>query len=168
MINQMGFEMFKEVSAVFAAVLLSAGLAFAVTGNPPLPGIGPNMPDGVWLNGLAAGQNFAYQYGLKAAGTTQATATQLVAGSHLYELDTVASSAGAALPACIQGNVLFILNNGANTVTIYPQINNNLAISTPAQDVINVSGSLAATSTTILSGASLGFFCGKTGTWSGH
>ena len=165
--------MFKSLARnvanwMMGAVIFSAvGAAFAVTGQPPLTGIGPNMPDGVWLNGVAAGLNFTYQSGLTAVGSTQATALQLGSGIYLFEVDTSGSggATGIALPECVAGAVVNLLNNTAYTIDVYPAVANNSALATPAQDVIVVAGSAGTTSTsqTLYSGKT--YTCAKTGTW---
>lgn len=134
--------------------LVSAALA--VTGQPP--GNGPQLIDGVWLQGVANGVNASYQSGITCAGTTQATAFQLPANITLIELDTVASSTGCNLVPAQPGVELSIYNNGANTATIYPTVPNNVV--TAAQDTINNS-----TSTTVASHAALYCFAAKAGVW---
>lgn len=129
-----------------------------------MPGVAPQngfgMPDGAWLNGLAAGENCTYQSGVAAAGSTQADSTQLQPGFALIEVDTVASGTGVALPPAIQGTEISIYNNGANTLTVYPSIVNNGA--TGAQDKINNGTSLSGG---IATHASALFFCAKNGVW---
>jgi hypothetical protein len=142
------------VGAFFAAAV---GAAFAV-GNVPLPGF--QSVDGSWLLALAGGQNYSYQYGITAAGTTQATATQLPAGVRLLEIDTAAASTGVALPPCLQGTAVSLYNNGANTLAIYPAIANNPV--TAAQDTINSGTSFSGGIATHVSGL---FFCAKNGVW---
>ena len=129
-------------------------------GTPP--GTGPQLVDGVWLSGLAGGQNNLYVYGLTAAGTTQATAAQIPAGCYLIEFDTVASGAGGALPFAVPGTDMLIYNNGANTLTVYPNATNNSLVSPAAQDTIN-----NGTSVTITSHNSQSFSCAKAGIWFG-
>lgn len=151
--------MLKQIANMIAGAIIFAGISAAVAiGTPPLPGIGPALQDGQWLLGLAGGQNYSYQSGISAAGTTQATSTQLQAGIAVIEIDTVGSSAGVALPACIAGTVIDIYNNGANTLTIYPSITNNPI--TAAQDTINNTTTLSLTSHTATSPA-----CAKNGVW---
>jgi hypothetical protein len=145
--------------AVASLCLFGAPAAMATVGTAPLNGIGFALQDGQWLLGLAGGQNYAYINGISAAGTTQATATQLTAGYALYETDTVASSTGVALPACFQGTSLSIYNNGAQTLTVYPSIVNNSI--TAAQDTINNT-----TSVSVNSHTSEIFGCAKNGVWS--
>lgn len=152
--------MLKTICNMLVGAILSAavGYAAAVTGTPPIGG--PGLVDGVWLNGLAGGTNYAFQSGITAAGTTQATATQLAAGIYLYEVDTAASSTGVALPPCIAGTQNVLYNNGAQTLTIYPSIANNPV--TAAQDTINNSTSLPSG---LASHASIAFSCAKNGVW---
>jgi hypothetical protein len=152
--------MLKSAAYMLVGAVLSAmvGTAFAVVGTAP--GTGPSLIDGAWLNALAGGQNRAYIYGITAAGTNQATATQLTGGYAQYEVDTASASTGVALPACLQGSVLNVYNNGLQTLSIYPQIANNPV--TTAQDTINngtsFSGGLATHTLAI-------FSCAKNGVW---
>ena len=61
------------------------------------PGTGPQLVDGAWLTGVAAGLNNTYIYGLIATGTTQANATPILPGYYLVEADTVAAGTGLTL-----------------------------------------------------------------------
>ena len=144
--------------AIGAFVAAAIGAALAVVGTPP--GTGPQLVDGAWLNGLAGGSNYTFQSGIAAAGTTQATATQLPAGIYLVEVDTVASGAGVNLPACLPGMELLVYHNGAaNNLTFYPTVANNPI--TGAQDTIN-----AATSLTGIAQHTVEVFsCAKAGVW---
>ena len=148
----------KLVAKALAAALLvvSAVPALAFIGIPPIPG--PALQDGTWLNGLAGGQNNLYIYGLTAAGTNQATAAQLPAGYYLVEADTVAASTGFTLPFCTPGTDFLFYNNGANTATLYPNVQNNPL--TGAQDTINNT-----TSITVASHTPQAFSCAKEGVW---
>lgn len=132
--------------------------AFAATGVAPTPGQGPALIDGNYLLGVANGVNASFQNGITAAGTTQATATQLPANITLIEVDTVAASTGVNLVPAQPGIELSIYNNGANTLTVYPTVPNNPV--TAAQDTIN-----NATSTTVASHTSLYCFSAKAGIW---
>lgn len=152
--------MFKSILNFLAGALVAAAVsaAFAVTGQPPVNGF--QTPDGTWLLGLAGGQNRSYQFGITAAGTTQATATALPAGIALLEVDTAASSTGVNLPSCLQGTIVALYNNGANTLAVFPAVANNPV--TAAQDTINSGTSLSggmATHTAEI------FFCAKNGIW---
>ena len=147
-----------------AAIALGAAIpAFALTGTPP--GTGPQLIDGQWLNGLAGGLNNLYLYGLTATGSGQSTAVQIPSGYYLVEFDTVASSTGAYLPFCTPGTDMLIYNNGAQTLTIYPNPGNNpltITATTTPQDTINNT-----TSTTITSHSSASMSCAKAGVWFG-
>lgn len=148
----------KKLFAVLAAVFAAGSIAYATVGTPPIPSNGMGLVDGTWLNGLAGGLNSSYQYGLTAAGTTQATATQLPSGMKLMETDTVGSSTGVALPFCYQGTEFKLYNNGAQTLTVYPNVTNNPT--TGVQDTIN-----NGTSVTMTTHTAEEFFCAKTGIW---
>lgn len=141
-----------------ALIVASVGSAMALVGTPPLAGSGPQLIDGTWANGLANGTNYSFQSGITAAGTTQATGTQLPAGIFLIEIDTAAASTGVNLPPCIPGTQLQIYNNGAQTVTIYPAVANNPL--TAAQDTIN-----NGTSITLASHVATSPACAKAGNW---
>lgn len=141
-----------------ASVAAMIGAAMAATGIAPQNGFG--MVDGTWLNGIANGQNYSYQSGITAAGTTQATATQLPAGVYLLEVDTAAASTGVAMAPCIPGVQSTLYNNGAQTLTIYPAVANNPLLSPAAQDTIN-----NATSITLTSHTQIAFSCAKAGVW---
>jgi len=146
------------IAALFIAI---PAIAFAVVGQAPIPATGPGLVDGTWLNGLAGGQNFLYQYGLKTAGTNQATATQLLPGYSLMEVDTSDSGGaqGVALPACLAGLRISLNNNTAYTFDVYPSIAANPITTT--QDTIN-----NGTSTNITTYAVKTFSCAKHGVWS--
>ena len=59
--------------------------------------------------------------GISAAGTTQGTATELIAGISM--LSTVASGSGVALsPNATPGAFQLVYNGGANAVTVYPPL----------------------------------------------
>lgn len=122
------------------------------------PGTGMGLVDGTWLTNLAAGNNFLSQSGIAAAGSTQAGATPVSPGAFLIEVDTVASSTGVSLPFAYSGDAMMIYNNGANTLTVYPNVANNPA--TGAQDTINNS-----TSGSVNSHTAAIFFCAKDGVW---
>ena len=57
--------------------------------------------------------------GLTATGTNLATALPIV--SVYTQFTTVAGSTGAALPTTEIGELLIVANDGANSLTIYPQ-----------------------------------------------
>lgn len=151
--------MLRNILKIAFGAMLAAmvGTAYAVIGTAP--GTGPGLTDGAWLNGLANGHNHSYVYGLTAAGSSHATATQLAAQVRLYQIDTAPSSSGVALPAAVAGGIVANLYNaGANTVTVYPSISNNPV--TSAQDTIN-----SLTSTPLSATASILCFAAKPGVW---
>jgi hypothetical protein len=147
----------------FMLALCASVSAFAQA-NPPVgtpPGNGPQLIDGTWVNGLAGGRNETYQSGISAAGSTQATATQLPSGISLIEIDTVPGSSGAALPFCYPGSEFSIFNSTSTTIVFYPNVLNNPL--TAAQDTINGSSSLSVSG---VSGGTVSWFsCAKAGKW---
>lgn len=151
--------MLKTISRVAIGLVIAAsiGSAFA-TNRGQKPTTGFQAPDGDWLQGVADGVNWNYQYNITAAGTNQATATQLPANKPLVELDTVSSGTGATLPTALQGTTIYLYNNGASNAVIYPAVANNPA--TSAQDTINNT-----TSVTVNAHTAEMFFCVKTGVW---
>lgn len=149
------------VGAIVSAVIGLAGYGIAAVGTPPI--IGPALQDGTWLNGLASGQNFSYQYGITAhAGGTQAAATALTPGSYLYQVGTVASNNDSVyVPQCVQGTAFLLANAGASTLYVYGNPTTNAL--TGAADTINATaGSTAYQMTTNTNAV---FFCAKNGAW---
>jgi hypothetical protein len=122
------------------------------------PTNGPQLIDGTFVNGITQGSNQVYQSGLVAAGSAQATALQLGNLIAVYEVDTTAASTGVALPAALAGSEISIYNNGANTLTVYPQIANNAT--TGSQDTIN-----NASSVTLATHVGATYKCAKNGVW---
>ena len=129
-------------------------------GTPP--GTGPQLVDGLWLQGLAGGQNNTYQAGIVAAGTTQATAAPLPSGIELVEIDTVPASSGVRLPSAIAGTELSVFNSTGTTLLFYPSILNNPV--TGVQDTINGATSFSVTG--VGGGTTSWFACAKNGVWS--
>jgi hypothetical protein len=125
-------------------------------GNLPTTGFQP--VDNDWLNGLAGGHNQLFQNGLTAVGTNQATSLQLVDRIAMFSIDTAAASTGVALPAALAGVTIFVANNAANNITVFPSIANNPV--TAAQDTINNGASA-----TVNSHTGTAFTCAKNGTW---
>lgn len=152
--------MLKTVLNMLAGALIAAavGTTFAAVGTPP--GTGPGLIDGGWLNGLAAGQNHSYQYGISAAGSTQATATALPNNTRLVQIDTTGASTGVNLPPAFKGNVISLYNNGASTLTVYPAVANNPL--TAAQDTVN---GLTSFSGGVATKVALNCFAAKDGVW---
>jgi hypothetical protein len=132
-------------------------------GIQPPPGTGPQLIDGVWVNGIAQGVNFSSISGVVAAGSAQSGATQLAGQNMLVEIDTSTASTGlgVALPFAYAGSCLMFYNNTANNCTIYPSIANNPI--TAAQDTIDNTTSLSLNAHT-----SRIVWCAKTGVWAGQ
>jgi hypothetical protein len=151
--------MLKTITSLLLGAFMCAGIALAGTGTPPLPNGDEALINQQWLYGLSGGLNETYQYGISAAGSNQAGATQLPSGIALLEIDTSSSSQGVALPFCYQGTEFSIYNNTANTVTVYPNVANNPI--TAAQDTINNS-----TSQSLSAHTPYFFGCAKNGVWS--
>lgn len=147
------------LAGAFIAALVSS--AVAVVGTPPLTGSGFGLQDSLWLNGLAGGQNETYQAGITAAGTTQATATQLPAGIAVIEIDTVPASSGVTMPPAFAGTEIQVFNSTATTIKFYPSVANNPI--TAAQDTINGGTSLSVTGAS--GGTVSAFMCAKNGVW---
>lgn len=139
-----------------ALAVAAIGPAMAVIGNPPQTGFA--LVDGDWLNGLAAGHNRVFLSGITAAGTTQATATQLAPRIAMYQVDTVGASSGVALPPCTAGATTSLYNASGTTLTIYPSITNNPL--TAAQDTINSATSFSLATHVLFVG-----YCAKNGVW---
>lgn len=126
------------------------------------PGTGPQLVDGVWLQGIANGQNESYQSGISAAGTTQANATQLPSGIALIEVDTASANQGLALPPAFAGTEVGVFVSVNATVKFYPTVPNNPL--TGSQDTINGGSSLTVTGAA--GGTVTWFACAKNGVWS--
>lgn len=152
--------MLKTILNMLAGAIIAAsvGTAYAVIGTPP--GTGFELIDGAWLNGFAGGHNRVSQSGLSAAGTTQATSTQLPTRIALMQVDTTAANSGVALPPALSGMFISLYNNGASTLTVYPSIANNPV--TAAQDTINSATSFSGG---VATHVTLGCFAAKTGVW---
>ena len=153
--------MFKTIFSMLAGALIVSAVTVAYGyGIAPLPYGDEALINQQWLYGLSGGVNYTYQYGITAAGTTQATAKALPNLVRLFSIDTVGASSGVNLPTCIQGTALSVYNNTATTLAIYPAVVNNPV--TAAQDTINngtsLSGGLAGHTAEF-------FFCPKNGVW---
>lgn len=114
--------------------------------------------DGRFVNGITQGHNLISQSGITAAGTNQATATQLSDRIAILEVDTSSASTGVALPPALNDMAISLYNNTANNITVYPSIANNPT--TSAQDTINNT-----TSYTLNAHVGIGFTCAKNGNW---
>lgn len=97
-------------------------------------------------------------YGITAVGTTQATALQLT--SVINQVDTAAASTGVNLPLStgtrsVPFQFCYIVNNGANTITVYA--------AQGSSDTIN--GTAGATGITQPVGTNSIYVSAKPGTW---
>jgi hypothetical protein len=154
----------KIARNIFIGALLVSAISGAYATNQgaaPNVGDGFELIDGRYILGLAGGINYSFQSGITAAGTNQATATQIGVNIALVEVDTTASSTGVALPQCFAGISLSLYNNGAQTLTVYPNPTNNPKLAAGTQDTIN-----NGTSTTIATHVVNIFSCAKNGVWS--
>lgn len=93
------------------------------------------------------------QDAISAAGTTQATGTQLTESVNV--ISTVGAASGVNLPASAAGAVVTIINAGANPLLVYPLIG--------ATDTIN--GIAATIGVSILPGTTAVFNCTAAGAW---
>lgn len=81
---------------------------------------------------------FTRNFGVSAAGTVQGDATAITA--QMAVVTTVASGAGVILPAT---GPVWIRNNGANTLKIYPPVGDNInALSANTAATLTVGGSV--------------------------
>lgn len=114
---------------------------------------------GKWRsNGLATGysgslQTLSYKDAISAAGTTQATATPLVA--MINTVSSVSAGQGVNLPASAAGLSIVVQNTGSNPLLVYPFQG--------ASDTIN--GVAAANGVAILPGSVATFNCTAAGAW---
>jgi hypothetical protein len=94
------------------------------------------LVDGIWLAGLAGGQNQTYIAGVTANNAaSQTTATAIASGLSLVEVDTAVATGSVNLPAAVAGTEVTIINNTAVSINVYasPIINQT----TGALDTIN-------------------------------
>lgn len=140
-------------------------------GRAPQQGQGIGMPDFVWLNGLAGGNNRYTQSVTAFAGGGQASSTPMGVPNPqgieagLAEIKVVASANDSVqLPQAIAGKVLFVFNSTANSANVYANPNNNKA--TSALDTIN--GNTNVTAYALVGGKSVVFFCPRDGIWAAN
>ena len=91
---------------------------------------------------------------ITAAGTSQATGTQLAA--QMNNITTVAAGTGVNLPASAPGVSVVVQNNGANPLQVYPKIG--------ATDTVN--GAAATVGVLLHPGSVATFNCTTAGAWS--
>lgn len=125
------------------------------TGTQPPVNSRQQLVDGLWLNGLANGQNRSYVNGITAhAGGTKAAALQLPAAVSLIQVATVASSGDSVLlPQALAGTEFRLANSGANTLYAYGRGTDTV------NDVATATEYQLATETSAL------FFCAIDGQW---
>ncbi len=110
------------------------------------------------VNGLLNSSGANSTYGITAAGTNQATATQL--NSVYNQVDTVAANTGVNLPLSTGKHNTpyqncYVINNGANTLNVYGYQGSS--------DTIN--GTAGSTAITIPAGSTAQFISAKGGAW---
>lgn len=127
-------------------------------GTAPAKNSRQALQDGLWLNGIANGQNRSYVNGITAhAGGTKAAAYQLPAAVSLIEVDTVGTAADSVLaPEAIAGTEFTLYNAGANSLDVYGR----------GTDTIN--GAATANAYAIAAGVTARFTCAKDGAWAAH
>lgn len=126
-----------------------------MVGQTPPVGRRQALQDGVWLRGLANGQNRSSVNNLVAhAGGTKAAALQMPAAVSYISFVTVATGGDSALmPQAKAGTEVFVANAGAASMNIYGR----------GTDTIN--GVATATAYALGNGVSAIFFCAKDGAW---
>jgi len=140
------------------------------TGRAPTPGVGFGTADGLWLNGLAGGDNNYVQD--VTASTTQTAAGAAAMGqpnaqgifASLIRILTVANANDAvSLPQASKGRYLMVLNAAANNAGVFasPLLNKVTGVA----DTIIGAGNAAAASVTLNGRTAALFFCPADGTW---
>lgn len=124
-------------------------------GTAPAQNSRQALPDGIWLRGLANGQNRSYVSGITAhSGGTKAAAFQLPAAVSFIEVDTVAADADSVLaPQATKGSSFALFNASAHTLDVYGR----------GTDTINLAAT--ATAYALTTGQTALFFCAKDGSW---
>lgn len=139
-------------------------------GRQPQQGQGIGMPDFVWLNGLAGGNNRYVQDVVASTTQTSAGATPMGAANAqgieaaLVRIKTIANPNDAVgLPQAIAGKTLLVLNATATAATAYasPQVNKVTGV----LDTIIGGGVGAAATTAVAANTSVLFYCPVDGTW---
>lgn len=107
-------------------------------------GISAQNPIGLRLPSSASITNYPLQInttsGVNAAGATQGTATGLDSGIVLHNVTVVAASTGVRLPISSRGAKFTVVNQGANTLNIYPATGEAIgtaAVNTPITLAVN-------------------------------
>ena len=99
------------------------------------------LPTGISSSGLLVSTNAA----VSAAGTTQANATAITSDRNI--ITTAAAGSGVVVPVAVAGKTMFVVNNGANAVKVYPAVGGyfdalaiNLPITLPVGQTLELSG----------------------------
>ena len=124
-------------------------------GTAPAQNSRQALQDGIWLRGIANGQNRSYVTNLTAhAGGTKAAALQLPAAVSFIEVTTVATDADSVLaPQASKGSMFALFNAGAHTLDVYAR----------GTDTINLLAT--ATAYALTTGQTALFFCATDGSW---
>lgn len=137
-------------------------------GRAPQQGQGVGMPDFVWLNGVAGGNNrwtqsvTAFAGGGQAGGTIIGATNAQGIEAALIEIKTVAvANDSCQLPQAIAGKTLLVFNSSANSANVYANPNTNKATGT--KDVINAGVNTDAYA--VAGGVSVALFCPRDGIW---
>lgn len=137
-------------------------------GRQPQQGQGIGQPDFVWLLGLAGGNNRLVQKATALAGGGQPGATTIGAPNAqgleaaLVLLNPVVSGGDSyQLPAAVNGKMLLVFNNTANSANIFASPNVNRA--TGSTDTINALTNVTAFA--VANNKAAVFFCPADGIW---
>lgn len=138
------------------------------TGRAPQSGQGVGMPDFMWLNGLAGGDNHYCQNATALSGGGQDGATQIGVPNaqgiqaFMVNINVVAvANDSCMLPQAIKGKALLVYNSTANSADIYASPNTNKA--TGSTDTINAAAN--ANAYALASHKAALFFCPEDGIW---
>lgn len=117
---------------------------------------GKRLGDIAALAALVSGaKGIQSSYGLTASTTqTQAAGTQLQAGINVIGTSAVAADA-VKMPQAMAGAVVFIANNGGNTVTLFPYEGDTINDANQDAGVVVADNTLSV------------YVCGETGQWFG-
>lgn len=113
-------RLFEYIGMIAVVALASFGVAQAVL-SVPEPGL--RLVDGFSIvSAVNNHNNIQSVSGITArAGGGQATAVQLLFG--ISQINTVATTADSvALPECSPGAVMWVLNDGANSMTVFSKV----------------------------------------------
>lgn len=139
------------------------------TGRAPIPLQGVGMPDLVWLNGFAGGDNLYTQDVVAFAGGGQVNATPMglpnaqgIQAAAIRIKTVAAGNDSCQLPQAIHGLWKLVFNAAAaNSANIYANPGTNRV--TGVTDTIN--GVANGTAYALAAGAAVLFFCPADGVW---